>query len=203
MTNLNKQRTLVVIKHDGVARGLIGEIVGRFERVGLKIVGFEMIDPDRNVGQKHYPESEVWKKKVGERTLEEYKERDIDPIQVIGTDDPVKIGELVKEWNVEYLTSGPVVAMVWEGPNAVKVVRKIVGDTVPANAAPGTIRGDFSWDSPEIANEQQRPFYNLIHASGSVEEARYEIGLWFYELEVYDYDISASGVMGLKGKIKS
>ncbi|MBP9758422.1 nucleoside-diphosphate kinase [Candidatus Dojkabacteria bacterium] len=202
MSNSSKERTLVIAKHDAVARGLIGEIVSRLERVGLKLVGFEMIDPDRNVGQKHYPNSVVWKKKVGERTLQEYEERGIDAKKVLGTNDPVEIGSLVKEWNVDYLTSGPVVAMVWEGPNSVKVVRKLIGDTVPSNALPGTIRGDYSWDSPEIANQQKRPFYNLIHASGSKEEAEYEISLWFYELEVFDYDITASGVMGLKGKIQ-
>lgn len=196
------ERTLVIVKHDGVARGLVGEIVTRIERVGLKLVAFEMIDPDQNIGQKHYPDSEEWKRKVGERTLEEYKERNIDANEALGTNDPIEIGNMVKEWNVEYLTSGPVVAMVWEGPNAVKVIRKLVGDTVPANSAPGTIRGDFSWDSPEVANEQKRPFYNLIHASGTKEEAQEEIALWFYELEVIDYDLVASNVMGLKGKIR-
>lgn len=201
MSDIVKERTLVIAKHDAVARGLVGEIVSRIERVGLKLVAFEMIDPDQNVGQKHYPNSEEWKRKVGQRTLEEYAERNIDPIEALGTDDPVEIGNLVKEWNVEYLTSGPVVAMVWEGPNAVKVVRKLVGDTVPSNAQPGTIRGDFSWDSPEIANQQKRPFYNLIHASGNKEEAEFEISLWFYELEVLEYDISSSNVMGLKGKL--
>lgn len=201
--NINKERTLVIAKHDAVARGLVGEIVARIERVGLKLVAFEMIDADQNIGQKHYPDSDEWMQKVGERTLIEYKEKQIDPIKVLGTDQAIEIGKLVKKWNVEYLTIGPVVAMVWEGPNAVKVVRKLVGDTVPANAIPGTIRGDFSWDSPEIANEQKRPFYNLIHASGKPEEADYEIGLWFYKLDVIEYDITASGVMGLKGKIAS
>lgn len=202
MSQSHKERTLVIAKHDAVARGLIGEIVSRFERIGLKLVAFEMVDPDQNIGQKHYPNSVEWKTKVGERTLKEYKEKGIDPIEVLGTDKAVEIGELVKQWNVEYLTAGPVVVMIWEGPNAVKVVRKLVGDTVPANALPGTIRGDFSWDSPELANEQKRPFYNLIHASGAVDEAEYEINLWFYELELIDYDITASQVMGLKGKIQ-
>jgi nucleoside-diphosphate kinase len=202
MKKANQEQTLVILKHDAVARGLIGEIVSRFERIGLKLVAFEMVDPDQNIGQKHYPDSDEWKIKVGERTLKEYKEKGINPTEILGTDNAKEIGELVKKWNVEYLTAGPVVAMVWEGPNAVKVVRKLVGDTVPANALPGTIRGDFSWDSPELANEQQRPFYNLIHASGAPDEAEYEINLWFYELEIIDYDIVASGVMGLKGKIK-
>lgn len=196
------EKTLLIAKHDAVSRGLVGEIVKRIEKVGFKLLAFEMINATEDMGLRHYPETKEWKKKVGERTLREYKEKGIDPIKKLGTSDPVEIGTLVKKWNVDYLTCGPVVAMVWEGPNAVKVVRKIVGDTVPANAAPGTIRGDFSWDSPELANEMGRPFYNLVHASGSISEAKDEIKLWFEELEVFDYEISDSEVMGLKKKLE-
>ncbi|MCA9385713.1 nucleoside-diphosphate kinase [Candidatus Dojkabacteria bacterium] len=196
------QRTLVIVKHDGVSRGLVGEIIQRIERVGYKLLAFEMIKATDEMGQKHYPNSNEWKQNVGDRTLREYKEKGIDPIKVLGTDDPVEIGELVKQWNVDYLTHGPVVAMVWEGPNAVKVVRKLVGDTIPANANPGTIRGDFSWDSPELANDQNRPFYNLIHASGTPDEAEDEIALWFDEMEVFDYEVNQTTVMGLHGKLQ-
>ncbi|MBD3362427.1 nucleoside-diphosphate kinase [Candidatus Dojkabacteria bacterium] len=195
------EKTLVIAKHDAVSRGIVGEIVKRIERVGFKLLAFEMIAATEDMGLKHYPDSEEWKKKVGNRTLKEYKEKGIDPIEKLGTADAVEIGDLVKQWNVDYLTSGPIVAMVWEGPNAVKVVRKIVGDTVPANALPGTIRGDFSWDSPELANELGRPFYNLVHASGDVNEANDEIKLWFEDLEVFDYEISDSEVMGLKSRL--
>ncbi len=196
------ERTLLIIKHDAVARGLVGEIVYRIERLGYKLTAFEMLVATVQMGQDHYPNSLEWKKKVGERTLTEYKEKGLDPKVILGTDEPIKIGELVKQWNVEYLTAGPVVAMVWEGPNVVKVVRKHVGDTVPANAAPGTIRGDFSWDSPEYANAMHRPFYNLVHASGTPEEAEAEIALWFSNLEVFEYEILDSNAMGLKSKIK-
>lgn len=196
-----RERTLVIAKHDAVSRGLVGEIVSRIEKIGYKLLAFEMIQASDEMGQSHYPNSDEWKQKVGERTLKEYEEKGINPVEVLGTDNAIAIGEIVKKWNVDYLTVGPVVAMVWEGPNAVKVVRKIVGDTVPANAAPGTIRGDFSWDSPELANSIGRPFYNLIHASGEVDEAIDEIALWFDDLEVFDYGINASNVMGLKGKI--
>lgn len=196
------EKTLVIAKHDAVARGLVGEIVYRIERLGYKLIAFEMISATEDMGDQHYPNSVEWKEKVGKRTLAEYEEKGIDAIEKLGTEDPIEIGHLVKKWNVEYLTSGPVVAMIWQGPNAVKVVRKVVGDTVPANAAPGTIRGDFSWDSPELANALNRPFYNLVHASGDVEEAKEEIKLWFEDIEVFDYEISDSFVMGLKKKIK-
>jgi len=197
------QKTLLIIKHDGVARGLIGEIIKRFEKVGLKMVALEFIAATEDMGDKHYPNSNAWKRKVGNRTLTEYKEKGIDPIERLGTDDPIKIGEMVKTWLIEYLSSGPVLAMVWEGPEAVKIVRKLVGETNPTNALPGTIRGDFSWDNADLANEQKRPFYNLVHASGSIEEAEAEIKLWFSDSEIFDYKTHASIPMGMYGKIKN
>jgi nucleoside-diphosphate kinase len=195
------QKTVIIMKHDAVSRGLMGEIIQRFERVGLKLVALEFIAASQDMGIKHYPDSVEWKQKVGERTLKEYKEKGIDPIKRLGTDEAIAIGELVKKWNVEYLTSGPVLATVWEGPEAVKIGRKLIGETNPINAAPGTIRGDFSWDNADLANDQKRPFYNLIHASGSVEEAEAEIKLWFSNTEVIDYKTNASGIMGMFGKM--
>jgi nucleoside-diphosphate kinase len=202
MYSFAKEKTLLIAKHDAVSRGLVGEIVTRIERLGYKLIAFEMINATEDMGIRHYPDTREWKEKVGNRTLEEYKEKNIDPIKELGTNDSVEIGSLVKRWNIDYLTSGPVVAMVWVGPNAVRVIRKIVGDTVPANAPAGTIRGDFSWDSPELANALKRPFYNLVHASGSVEEAEDEIKLWFEDVEVFDYDVYTTNAMGLKIKLR-
>ncbi len=195
------ERTLVIVKHDGVARGLVGEIIFRIERVGFKLIAFEMVRAEEDMASNHYPNSDEWKRKVGERTLEEYVEKGLDPMEELGTKDVIEIGEKVKKWNVDFLTAGPVVAMVWEGPNVVSVIRKLVGHTVPALALPGTIRGDFSWDSAELSNAHKRPFYNLIHASGTPEEAQEEIALWFDKLEVLDYGVSQHKVMGLKGRI--
>jgi nucleoside-diphosphate kinase len=198
---MNTQKTLIIAKHDAVSRGLIGTIIKRFERVGLKLIALEFISATEDMGIKHYPDSDEWKRKVGERTLEEYEEKGIDPIERIGTDDPIEIGQKVKEWNVEYLTTGPVLAMVWEGPEAIKIGRKLVGSTNPVEANPGTIRGDFSWDNADLANEQKRPFYNLVHASGDPEEAKFEIDLWFSKEEVLDYNTNNVHKMGLLGKI--
>lgn len=193
-----KQKTVIIVKHDAVSRGLMGEIVQRFERVGLKIVAMEFIAATTDMGQKHYPDTEEWLNKVGNRTLTEYREKGINPVARLGTDDPKEIGQMIKEWNVDYLTMGPVLAMVFEGPEAVKIGRKLVGETNPINAAPGTIRGDYSWDNADLANDQMRPFYNLIHASGTPEEAQFEIELWFEDIELMDYAVNAQHAMGLK-----
>jgi nucleoside-diphosphate kinase len=196
-----KERTLVVIKHDGVARGLMGEIIKRFERVGLKMVAMEFLESTDDMGNSHYPNTEKWFRKVGERTLNDYREKFIDPRKVLGTDDAIEIGKMVKKWLIDYLKAGPVLAMVWEGPGAVNIVRKLVGDTIPARADAGSIRGDFGIDNPELANAQKRPIYNLIHASGEVAEAEEEIALWFGGKEIQDYQPYADNFTGIMGKM--
>jgi nucleoside-diphosphate kinase len=195
------QRTLIICKHDAVARGLMGEIIQRFERVGLKLVGMELIAATEDMGHAHYPNTDEWLKKVGDRTLEEYTQKNIDPVERLGTADAIEIGKMVKQWNVDYLTAGPVLAMIWEGPEAVEIGRKLIGSTVPLKAAPGTIRGDFSWDNADLANEQMRPFYNLVHGSGDPVEAAYEIELWFSDTEVIEYQVHFHKAMGFYGKI--
>jgi nucleoside-diphosphate kinase len=201
MANIN-EKTLVIVKHDGVARGLMGQIIQRFERVGLKMVAMEFIAASDDMGHKHYPNTLEWLEKVGNRTLNEYKEKNIDPIKRLGTNKAKEIGQMIKDWNVEYLTMGPVLAMIWEGPEAVAIVRKLVGETVPLKALPGTIRGDFSWDNADLANDQMRPFYNLVHASGTVDEAKEEIELWFEHAELMKYDVNYQRAMGYYGKKK-
>jgi nucleoside-diphosphate kinase len=178
------QKTVIILKHDSVARGLCGELIRRFERAGLKLVAFKFVQAEKEIGVKHYPSEEEWFRKVGERTLIEYEEKNLDPVKEIGTADSVEIGKLVKKWNVDYLTEGPVLAMVWEGYDAIKMARKIIGSTNPAVATPGTIRGDYSVDNVELANALKRPFRNLIHASGNEAEAANELDLWFEASEV-------------------
>ncbi len=187
MQDIRKERTLVFLKPDGVQRGLVGEVVGRFERAGLKVVGMKMLWPDRLLLDRHYPKDEGFLKAIGGKTKEAFAGYGLDVKKEAGTDDALEIGRQVRGWLIDYVSSGPVVACVLEGIHAVSVVRKLVGDTLPYRAAPGTIRGDFSVDSPTVANLMKRPVRNLIHASGSVEEASMEIPLWFRKEELYDY----------------
>lgn len=190
-----QERTLVLVKPDGVGRGLVGRVLARFEQVGLKIVGLKMVKVSREFSENHYPNTPEWIRGMGEKTLETYREQGKDPIQELGTDDPVKIGNMIKGWNVDYLTSGPIVALALEGAHAISVVRKMCGFTLPAFADPGTIRGDFSITSPIVANELKRAVRNLVHASSDAEEAEYEIGYWFSKEELCFYNSAAEDVM--------
>ncbi len=181
------ERTFLMIKPDGVQRGLIGEIISRIERTGLKITALKMIRPTKEQAMKFYPSDESWLISVANKSLTVYKELGLDPKKDFGTDNPVEIGNKIKEWLAEFLASGPCVAIVIEGNRAVEVVRKIVGATRPYEALPGTIRGDFSTDSPELANILKRPLRNLVHASDSEETAKKEISFWFEESEIMSY----------------
>ena len=156
------QRTLILFKPDAVQRGVVGEILTRFERVGLKIVGTKMIAPSRDHYYKHYEE-------IG---------------QVI-----TRRGEKVFNNTLDTMNEGPVIAMVLEGIEAVELVRKLVGTTEPKSSAPGTIRGDFSHMSYGYGDEQDKGIPNLIHASGDLSDAKQEIPHWFSDDELYDYSV--------------
>jgi nucleoside-diphosphate kinase len=175
------ESTLVIIKPDGVRRHLVGEILGRFERLGLDIARLEMRTAPTDLLEQHYPSDSEWLGSVGQKTLDDYDRLGLSPVEVLGSDDPVAIGKMVKSWLVKFMCEGPIVVAVLRGNRCVEVVRKVVGSTLPVLAAPGSIRGDFSTDSPDAANEERRPILNLIHASGDLEEATREIKLWFGE----------------------
>ena len=177
------ERTFVAIKHDGVQRSLVGEIIKRFEQRGLKLSALKMVWVDKEFAAKQYPLTEEWIKNLAAKTRTTYEKRG----EVLKESDQ-EIAERVHNWLKDYLTEGPVVAMVWEGYHAIDMVRKIVGHTEARQAIPGTIRGDFSVESYEIADSKQRPIRNLIHASGSKKEAENEIALWFKDKEIHDYD---------------
>lgn len=181
------ETTVVIIKPDGVKRGIVGDILSRFERVGLKLVAAKLIWVDKTTVGRHYKDDKTYHKSVGEKTLTNYKEYGLDPNETLGSDNPVKIGQLIRRWNMDFLSSGPVFVTLLEGPGVIKLVRKIVGSTFPADAPPGTIRGDYSLESAYLANTQKRTVQNLIHASGSSEEAKFERKLWFKEKEIYKY----------------
>ncbi|NTU46074.1 nucleoside-diphosphate kinase [Candidatus Roizmanbacteria bacterium] len=190
------EQTLIVFKPDAIARGLMGEIITRFERVGLKIVAARMVEVSRELADKHYPISRrEFIEGMGGKTIENYEKLGIDVMADFGTTDTFEIGSKIREWLVGLITSGPVFAAVLEGPHAVELVRKIVGHTLPLLSAPGTIRGDYSYDSSYLANTGRRPIKNLLHASGNVEEAKYEIPLWFKPEEIYTYERVEEKVM--------
>jgi len=190
------EQTLIVLKPDAVVRGLIGEIITRFEKVGLKIVAAKFTQVNKDLAEKHYPLSrEAFIRGMGEKTLENYKKFNLDPTEKMGTADPLEIGKKIQAWLVDYISSGPVLALVLEGPHAVELTRKLCGHTLPLSADPGTIRGDLSFDSSYLANTNNRPIKNLIHASGSLEEAKYEIPLWFTAGEIYSYERAEENIM--------
>ncbi len=195
-----QDRTLVIIKPDGIQRTLIGEIIKRYERLGLKLVGVKMTVPTAALVEKHYTIEPTWKRKVGEKAIESYIKKGIKP----PTTDPLEVGEKVLANLKKYLTSGPVVAMVWEGAHAVPVVRKITGGTEPLTSDVGSIRGDFVLDSYEMSDTDGRAIRNLLHASGTPDEAEKEIAIWFTgdELVKYRhisekilYDVNLDGIL--------
>jgi nucleoside-diphosphate kinase len=183
---ITMEKTLIVVKPDGVQRNLIGEIISRYERTGLKLVGLKMVQPTQDLVQKHYTIDPGWFEAVGTKAIDSYKKKGETP----PSDDPVAVGKEVLERLKLYITANPVVAMIWEGNEAVKLGRKITGGTEPLGAADmGTIRGDFSLESYQLADGAERAIVNLVHASGSPEEAEKEIDLWFDKNEVLDYKL--------------
>jgi len=181
------EQTLVLIKPDAIKRGVAGEIISRFEKSGLKITAVKMVHATRELAEKHYPTTNEWLIKVGKNTLSDCDKYGIDVKANFGTEDPKTIGKKVWEWNLEFLMSGPVLALILEGNHAIENVRMMVGMTIPTLAVPGTIRGDYSLESTISANAKGRAVYNLVHASGSHDEAKREINLWFKPSEIFKY----------------
>jgi nucleoside-diphosphate kinase len=188
-----------MIKPDGVMRGLIGDIVARIEKAGLKVVAMKMLLPTEEMVRAHYPMSdEAWVQRLGEKSLSGFDNLDIEPKEILGTDDKAMLGKEVTESLVAYMTSGPVVCMVVEGIQAIDMVRKLAGHTLPFKADVGTIRGDYSVDSPAIANAEKRSIHNLFHASENPQEAANEIKLWFGNDTLHSYARAGENIMYAK-----
>jgi nucleoside-diphosphate kinase len=186
-----KERTLVVIKPDGVQRTLVGEIIKRFEQIGLKPVAMKMMVPTAEHIEKHYTLDPEWRRITGEKTIASYIKKGEKP----WTDNPLEVTEVLLKTLTKYMISGPVIAMVWEGAHSVEVVRKIVGGTEPRTSDVGTIRGDYVLDSYMMADTDKRSVRNLIHASGSVKEAEIEINHWFKKDEIIDYRLIQEAIL--------
>ena len=187
MKHPKEERTFVMMKPDGVRKGLIGEVLMRFERRDLKIVALEMFQPTHDLLDNHYPKNEEWITRLGTKTHSTYEKFGFDMIADFGTDDPAKIGPEVRKWLIDFMKTAPLVKMVVQGIHAVDTVRKLAGDTLPYRAAVGTIRGDFSIDSPVLANKEKRAVANILHCSETPEEAEHEIKHWFGDSQTYDY----------------
>ncbi len=188
---MKKERTLVVIKPDGIQRSLIGEIIGRFERVGLKLVATKMFVATPEFIKSHYTLDPEWMRKTGEKTIAGYLKKGMKPPY----EDPIESSTVVLGHLQNYISSGPVIAMVWQGAHVVPIVRKLVGGTEPLTSDVGTIRGDYVLDSYQLSDTAGRSIRNLIHASGTPEEAKMEINLWFKESEIIEYKLAQEAIM--------
>ncbi len=189
--DFKNEKTLVLIKPDGVQRSLIGEIIKRYEQTGLKLVSLKLILPTEDLVETHYLVDSDWKIKTGKKSIEAYKTKGLEP----PSDDPEEIGNRVLDTLKKYLTSGPVIAMIWQGMNAVGIVRKITGGTEPLTSDVGTIRGDFTIDSYQVADIDKRVTRNLVHASASVDDAEKEINLWFKPEEIINYRLVGESIL--------
>lgn len=163
-------RTLFLVKPHAVQRGLVGAFISRFENMGLSILATRLVVEPAEFWNRFYPSEDAWFRGAGGKTAEDYARNGIDLVSKLGTADPLEIGKLVKKWLVEHMSSSGSVAVVWGGNEALTKVRAAIGKTLPNIAAPGTIRFDFSSDSPRLANDEGRPVFNLVHASDPEEE---------------------------------
>ena len=186
-----REQTLVVIKPDGVQRSLIGEIVKRIERTGLKLVGLKMMVPSVEFVRAHYTLDAQWLVNVGNKGIAGMRDKGLVP----ESEDPLVAGNKVLDSLAKYFTSGPVVVMVWQGAHSVAIVRKLVGSTEPLSSDVGTIRGDFVIDSYPLANGGGRAVRNVVHASGSPDEARTEIEHWFNVDELLKYRLVSEQIL--------
>lgn len=185
------EKSLVILKPDTIQRGLMGEIISRFEKKGLKIVAMKMVWPTRDLATKHYDQPEEAAIALGTKTIASYKEKGLD----FWTNDPKEVAKDIQKKLIDYITAGPIVVMVIEGVHAVEYVRKIRGNTSPLKADIGSITADYTIDSYFVSDADQRALRNLVHASGSVEEADHEIKLWFKKEEILDYNLAIDEIL--------
>lgn len=187
---LHKERTLVIIKPDGIQRNLLGEIITRFERTGLKFTAFKFLVPTREQCLTHYNKDEAWFLRKGNRIIEDLKAQNL-PVEK----EAMEYGRGIIDTIVAFMTAGPVLAMVIEGNQSVNIVTKITGSTEPSTSDVGTIRGDLTVDSYGHSTYQNRAVRNLIHCSESPEEAEREIKVWFDEKEIVAYKTAQERIL--------
>lgn len=190
MTHPKKERTLVILKPDAIQRGLVGDLLKRFENTGLKLIGMKMIVPKEELVWKHYNKDEAWFQSKGEKLVENLKAAGL-PIEK----EAIEYGREIIGALVKFMTASPVIPMVWEGNQSVAIIKKIVGSTEPATSAVGTIRGDYTLDSYEISNLDGRAVRNLVHCTDDSSESEREISLWFNQEELINYRLIAEQML--------
>lgn len=186
----HEERTLVILKPDTVQRSLIGEVIRRFERTGLKFTAMKMFVPTEKDLMTHYNKDEAWFLKKGNRIIEDLTSHNL-PVEK----DALEYGKDIIRTIVHYMTAAPVIALVLEGNQAVAVVTKLVGTTEPSTSDVGTIRGDYTVDSYGHSSYENRAVRNLIHCSESPEEAEREIAIWFKDDEIMQYVTAQERIM--------
>jgi nucleoside-diphosphate kinase len=190
MTNPKKELTFVILKPDAIQRSMIGELISRIERTGLKMVAMKMINATPEQCWKHYNKDEKWFLEKGTKIVENMKKTDR-PVEK----EAIEYGRDIIDALVKFMTCGPIIPMVFEGNQAVGIIKKIVGGTEPLSSDVGTIRGDFTLDSYELSNFDNRAVRNLIHCSDQVDEALREISIWFNENEIMKYRLISEQIL--------
>lgn len=181
---MKNERTFVILKPDTIQRSLVGEIINRLERTGLKLVAVKMITMDEKRLTDHYGKDDTWYTEKGTKRIKFLQDagKNPDPKRT-----PIEFGKDIIRGVIRYMQSSPVVAMVWEGNQAVGVVKKIVGTTDPTTSDVGTIRGDYQLDSYSLSDVEERGIRNLIHCTDNPAEAEREINIWFSPEEIQNY----------------
>ena len=190
MEHPKEERTFVIVKPDGVQRGLVGEIIKRYERTGLKLVGMRFGVAEEKKFWEHYNKDDAWFLQKGTKILEDKKKNGLPADK-----EPMEYGKDIIRQLVKFMTCGPVLMMVWEGNQAAAVIKKITGGTEPSTSDVGTIRGDLTVDSYNIAAVDDRAVRNLIHCSESADEAKREIAIWFTDAEMTEYRLVGEQIL--------
>jgi nucleoside-diphosphate kinase len=190
MQHPKKERTFIILKPDAVQRGLMGEIISRFEKVGLKMVALKMIMATEQQCWDHYNKDEAWYLKKGANIIKNREDLGM-PVEK----EALEYGKDIIRALAKFMTAGPIIPMIFEGNQAMGIVKKIVGGTEPLTSQVGTIRGDYTLDSYELSSYDDRAVRNLIHCSDEVAEAEREIKIWFDESEIFAYRLVAEGIL--------
>jgi len=190
MLHPKKERTLVILKPDAVQRGLVGETIKRIENTGLKLIALKFSVATEEQLWAHYNKDDAWFSQKGERIVEERKAAGMSVDK-----EAIEYGKDIIRALVEFMSAGPVVPMIWEGNQAAGIVKKIVGSTEPLSSDAGTIRGDYTLDSYQLASLDERAVRNLIHCSDPAEDALREIPLWFSAEEIVQYRLVAEQIL--------